>query len=113
MVVDKFGRRILLILSGVVMCVSLVGLGVFFYIKEHQCFDNSTALTNPTNKDNLSMISNISIFKESIIINPKSFIWQQLLNLLWQWPISNMNTLYKKSLKIHKENNISNLVFTF
>ncbi len=45
MVVDKFGRRILLILSGAFMCVSLVGLGVFFYMDEYRCFDNETLAT--------------------------------------------------------------------
>lgn len=42
MVVDRLGRRILLILSAVVMCISLVGLGVFFYMDEHKCTNNAT-----------------------------------------------------------------------
>ena len=40
MVVDRFGRRILLIQSASFMCISLVGLGVFFYMKENQCTTN-------------------------------------------------------------------------
>ena len=34
-VVDKYGRRILLILSDSIMCISILVLGVFFYLKEH------------------------------------------------------------------------------
>lgn len=35
MVVDKYGRRILLIISDLFMCLSILVLGVFFYLKEN------------------------------------------------------------------------------
>lgn len=36
LLVEKFGRRILLVMSALLMCVSLVALGVFFYIENNQ-----------------------------------------------------------------------------
>ena len=35
-VVDKLGRKILLLLSIVSMCVSLIALGVFFHLKDSE-----------------------------------------------------------------------------
>ena len=32
--VDKLGRKILLISSSIIMCISIVGLGVYFYLDE-------------------------------------------------------------------------------
>ena len=35
LVVDKLGRRILLLLSALFMCLSITGLGVYFYLEEN------------------------------------------------------------------------------
>ena len=35
LIVDRFGRKILLIISDAAMCVSILGLGIFFYFDEH------------------------------------------------------------------------------
>ena len=41
LVVDKLGRRILLALSALFMCISITGLGVYFYLDEdHQDVSN-------------------------------------------------------------------------
>jgi len=37
--VDKFGRKILLVISAVLMGVSIATLGAFFYLKEHVICD--------------------------------------------------------------------------
>ena len=34
-IVEKFGRKLLLIVSDVIMCISILLLGVFFYLKEN------------------------------------------------------------------------------
>ena len=36
LVVDKIGRRVLLIVSSLVMGLSLYGLGTFFYVKDNE-----------------------------------------------------------------------------
>ena len=45
LVVDKFGRRILLILSSMLMCFSIFALGIYFFMDENKrviCPSNST-----------------------------------------------------------------------
>ncbi len=37
MLVDKLGRRFLLITSEILVCMSLVPLGTYFYMQEHSC----------------------------------------------------------------------------
>ena len=32
--IDKLGRKILLVASGLTMCISIIGLGVYFYLDE-------------------------------------------------------------------------------
>jgi hypothetical protein len=40
LVVDKFGRKPLLAISDIMMCVSIFALGAFFYLDEHKkCAD--------------------------------------------------------------------------
>ena len=36
LVVDKFGRKFLLVVSAIFMCISIVPLGVYFYLDEHK-----------------------------------------------------------------------------
>ena len=45
-IVDKFGRKILLIISDIFMAIPLIALGMFFYLDEHkiQCAKNTTAI---------------------------------------------------------------------
>ena len=43
--VDRFGRKILLITSDVLMSVSMVGLGVYFLLKENELVDSDTLKT--------------------------------------------------------------------
>lgn len=43
LIVDKAGRKILLLLSMIVMCLMLVALGVFFYILDNSP-ENATAI---------------------------------------------------------------------
>ena len=43
-VVDKFGRKILLILSEIVMCLSMTSLGTFFYLDENKSCHNETVI---------------------------------------------------------------------
>ncbi len=40
MIVDRFGRKILLILSGGFMSFSLIGLAVFFFIQRYECSES-------------------------------------------------------------------------
>jgi MFS family permease len=45
LIVDKFGRKLLLAISSFLMCISVIPLGVFFYLDEHKnC--NGTITTN-------------------------------------------------------------------
>ena len=45
LIVDKFGRKLLLAISSFLMCISIITLGVFFYLDEHKnC--NGTIITN-------------------------------------------------------------------
>ena len=45
LIVDKFGRKLLLAISSFLMCISIIPLGVFFYLAEHKnC--NGTIATN-------------------------------------------------------------------
>ena len=45
LIVDKFGRKPLLAISSFLMCISVIPLGVFFYLDEHKnC--NGTIATN-------------------------------------------------------------------
>ena len=34
-IVESFGRRLLLLVSDAIMCISILLLGVFFYLKEN------------------------------------------------------------------------------
>jgi len=42
MIVDRFGRKILLLLSGGFMSFSLICLAVFFYIQLNECIELPT-----------------------------------------------------------------------
>ena len=50
LIVDKFGRRILLILSNLFMALPLFALGFYFYIDENKfnCQNNETLYLNVT-----------------------------------------------------------------
>ena len=50
LIVDLFGRRILLILSNLFMALPLFALGFYFFIDENKftCFDNTTMYLNVT-----------------------------------------------------------------
>ena len=53
LVVDKFGRKPLLALSDITMCISIFALGTYFYLDEHKlCAEGET--------ENCSEDSNIS-----------------------------------------------------
>jgi len=44
-IVDRFGRKILLFLSAFLMCVAHCALGVYFYLKDHATADEMTSTT--------------------------------------------------------------------
>ncbi len=35
LIVERFGRKILLIVSDILMCLSILALGIYFYLEEH------------------------------------------------------------------------------
>ena len=52
LIVDKFGRKLLLAISSFLMCISIITLGVFFYLDEHKnC--NGTIITNCEENSNI------------------------------------------------------------
>lgn len=60
--IDKFGRKILLLVSGVGMCVSLVALGYFYYDKEviHKSSEDNSATTTTVASTMTSIASTIA-----------------------------------------------------
>ena len=54
LIVERLGRKILLILSASLMCVSILALGVFFYMKE-----NMITLVNPDGKFEEDLITSL------------------------------------------------------
>ena len=61
-VVDRIGRRILLILSGVIMSITIFGLGTYFYLDENQ-----------KSLENISWLPLVSLFR--------NLVFRQFLNL--------------------------------
>ena len=52
LIVDKFGRKLLLAISSLLLCISVIPLGVFFYLDEHKnC--NGTITTNCEQNSNI------------------------------------------------------------
>ena len=49
LIIDRFGRKIILIFSEVFICISMTGVGVFFYLQENcdncHTIDNTTTTT--------------------------------------------------------------------
>ena len=67
LIVDKFGRKILLVFSDAAMSVSIIALGIYFYLDENrECLykeENSSAYSNYTTEESLTDLTTI----ESII----------------------------------------------
>ena len=66
MVIEKAGRKALLILSDGLICVSMAGVGVFFYLKENctDCLETE----------------NVGVFSEKITVD--SLGWLPLVSLM-------------------------------
>ena len=74
--VDKLGRKILLISSSIIMCISIVGLGVYFYLDECNDPNIRPDKTDCTDISSLGWLPLVTIeivyyeryFTESVII---------------------------------------------
>ena len=73
LIIDKFGRRILLIISDLFMSVSLVALGVYFYMDENKY--THCELGNVTN----SLPSPVSIYVVSRYLCAKMRVSAQFI----------------------------------
>ena len=83
-VVDKFGRKTLLCISGTIMCISIFSMGTFFYLKENQVSNNQTI-----QEPGLSLTEN----------QIKNLAWLPLVSC---WMIKcNMYPFSKKSSRFH------------
>jgi hypothetical protein len=64
LLVDRFGRKILLTSSAVLQAVSIVALGVYFYLQEDECKAGQTE--NCTSIDTIASLSWLPLVTQSI-----------------------------------------------
>ena len=64
--VDKLGRKILLISSSIIMCISIVGLGVYFYLDECKDPNIRPDKTDCTDISNLGWLPLVTIKNNTV-----------------------------------------------
>lgn len=74
--VDKVGRRILLILSDSGMALGLLGLGIFFYIKEQNNLGEQPGHCNNSYNETVGQVSQVAEY------TPEGLAWLPLASLM-------------------------------
>ena len=69
LLVDRLGRKVLLTASGAIMCISIIGLGTYFYLEENVKCNSTISATTLVNSpsDSSSSIHILGASKSSKI----------------------------------------------